>query len=194
MLALSQLAVAHVESGFFRSYTIDGYEIIYSRQPVRPNVGDTIRFHIEVKWWDVKEATQLLMPQELYIDVSEPGTPVEGLGAFVDIFRGYSQFVDQSKAALQEYQARRIFMSEYEPGKFDAFLKFDDPGSYKIRFLLTDADNIFQIDVHEENLQIEPKTVGKLFVSYALLFIGIAVILINQNTIWLDKLRGGGNQ
>ena len=124
----------------------------------------------------------------------KPGDPVAGLGGFVDVSKGYSQFVEQSKIAMEQYQIGRFFMKEVSPGNFEASYAFDKAGSYKIRFLLTDADNYFQIDNHEQNLQIEPKSPGLLFTGYSVLFVGMAIIFSKMNEINIRKLRGGKSE
>ena len=59
---------------------------------------------------------------------------------------------------------------------------------------MTDGDNYFQIDNHEQNLQIEPKSPGLLFTGYSVLFVGMAIIFSKMNEINLRKLRGGKSE
>ena len=194
VLMFSSITLAHVESGFTRVYTVDGYQVIYSWEPVRPKIGDTVTFRMDVKYWDVQEDVPYSVIDGSDASQIKPGDPVAGLGGFVDVSKGYSQFVEQSKIAMEQYQIGRFFMKEVSPGNFEASYVFDKTGSYKIRFLLTDADNYFQIDNHEQNLQIEPKSPGLLFTGYSVLFVGMAIIFSKMNEINIRKLRGGKSE
>jgi len=184
-------AYSHVESGFFRSFTPDGYEIIYYWEPVRPKVNETVKLRITVKWYDLQNPSlYLLPPGEEDRSQIKVGAPVKGLGAFVEVYSRNPSVLLSDAKSLGVERLGRIFMKEIKPGNFEAEWIFNEPGSYKIRFVITDKKGYFQIDAHDHFLFVEPKSPSFMFLAYILLFIGIGMIFSKLNEMKMEQLRG----
>lgn len=179
---LFSYSYSHVESGFFRSFTVDGYEIIYYWEPIRPKVNETVKLKILVKWYDLQNPNlYLLPPGEEDKSQIKVGEPVKGLNAFVEIYSKYPSTSLSNLQSLKVERLSRIFMKEIKPGNFEAEWKFEEPGSYKVRFVVTDKKGYFQIDAHDHYIFIEPQRLSFTFLFYILLFIGLGMIFSKLN-------------